>query len=197
MAKRRKNRTHLKGGTASSGAATVDPTVPKSFVIRHGQVGSSLTQLVRDMRRLMEPHTASRLKVCVLLLIYICLLLNLNCKVKERSRNKLRDFLSIAPALGVSHLLAFTLAPVAPVLRLVRLPAGPSLTFRIERYSLCKDIRAGSKRSRSIGLEYLSPPLVSCFFSSAVNVHLIAHYSSYWLRFHHPDPTHLHTSRSS
>jgi hypothetical protein len=71
MAKRRKNRTHLKGGTASSGAATVDPTVPKSFVIRHGQVGSSLTQLVRDMRRLMEPHTASRLKVCVLLLIYM------------------------------------------------------------------------------------------------------------------------------
>jgi hypothetical protein len=71
MAKRRKNRTHLKGGTASSGAATVDPTVPKSFVIRHGQVGSSLTQLVRDMRRLMEPHTASRLKVCVLILIYM------------------------------------------------------------------------------------------------------------------------------
>jgi hypothetical protein len=63
MAKRRKNRTHLKGGVASAGAATIDPSVPKSFVIRHGQVGRSLSQLVRDVRQMMEPHTASRLKV--------------------------------------------------------------------------------------------------------------------------------------
>lgn len=70
MAKRRKNRTHLKGGIASSGAATVDPSVPKSFVIRHGPVGGSLTQLVRDMRRLMEPHTASRLKVSIGMILF-------------------------------------------------------------------------------------------------------------------------------
>jgi ribosome biogenesis protein SSF1/2 len=80
--------------------------------------------------------------------------------VKERSRNKLKDFLTIAPALGVTHLLAFTLAPIAPALHMIRLPAGPSLSFRIERYSLAKDVRAGSKHARSIGLEYLSPPLV-------------------------------------
>lgn len=61
MARRRKNRTHLKGGVASDPGTAEG--VPKSFVIKHGQVGSSLTQLVRDVRKVMEPNTASRLKV--------------------------------------------------------------------------------------------------------------------------------------
>lgn len=62
MARKRKNRTHLKGGAAAVTATTADG-VPKSFIIKHGQVGSSLTQLVRDVRKVMEPNTASRLKV--------------------------------------------------------------------------------------------------------------------------------------
>jgi hypothetical protein len=62
MTRKRKNRTHLKGGVAA--ATTTTDGVPKSFIIKHGQVGSSLTQLVRDVRKVMEPNTASRLKVC-------------------------------------------------------------------------------------------------------------------------------------
>ncbi|KAH9842857.1 Brix-domain-containing protein [Rhodofomes roseus] len=139
MGRHRKNRTHLKGGVASNPAAAEG--VPKSFVIKHGQVGTSLTQLVRDMRRVMEPYTASRLK--------------------ERTRNKLKDFFTMAPALGVTHLLAFTLTDVAPSLRIVRLSAGPTLSFRIERYSLVKDVLNSSKRARNIGsVEYLTPPLL-------------------------------------
>lgn len=37
--------------------------VPKSFVIKHGPVGHSLAQLVHDLRKVMEPNTASRLRV--------------------------------------------------------------------------------------------------------------------------------------
>ena len=82
-------------------------------------------------------------------------------QVKERARNKLKDFMTMAPALGVTHLLAFTLTDVAPSLRIVRLPVGPTLSFRIERYSLLKDITRTSRRAKSIGtVEYLSPPLV-------------------------------------
>ncbi|KAH0584069.1 hypothetical protein H2248_009642 [Termitomyces sp. 'cryptogamus'] len=66
----------------------------------------------------------------------------------------------MAPALQVSHLLAFTLTDVAPSLRIVRLSAGPTLSFRIERYSLIKDILNTSRRARSIGMEYLSAPLL-------------------------------------
>ncbi|KAJ7184226.1 Brix domain-containing protein [Mycena filopes] len=88
----------------------------------------------------MEPNTASRLK--------------------ERNRNKLKDYLTLAPALQVTHLLAFTLTPIAPSLRIIRLSAGPTLSFRVERYSLMKDILNTSRRARSIGMEYLSPPLL-------------------------------------
>ena len=61
MARRRKNRTHLKGTQPSASPAD---NVPKSFVIKHGQVGTSLTQLTRDIRKVMEPNTATRLRVC-------------------------------------------------------------------------------------------------------------------------------------
>ena len=57
MARKRKNRTHVK-----TVLGTPDNT-PKSFVIKHGQVGPSLAQLVHDMRKVMEPNTASRLRV--------------------------------------------------------------------------------------------------------------------------------------
>ncbi|KAG6909842.1 hypothetical protein DXG01_015115 [Tephrocybe rancida] len=135
MGRKRKNRTHLKGVIP-----TPEAGVPKSFIIKHGQVGASLTQLVRDVRKVMEPNTASRLK--------------------ERNRNKLKDYLTMAPALQVTHLLAFTLTDIAPSLRIVRLSAGPTLSFRVERYSLMKDILNTSRHARSIGMEYLSSPLL-------------------------------------
>lgn len=37
--------------------------IPKSFVMRSGIVGSSVTALVRDVRRVLEPNTASHLRV--------------------------------------------------------------------------------------------------------------------------------------
>ncbi|KAK7023913.1 Brix domain-containing protein C1B9.03c [Favolaschia claudopus] len=138
MARKRKNRTHLKGAAAPATAST--DGVPKSFIIKHGPVGHSIAQLVRDCRKVMEPNTASRLR--------------------ERNRNKLKDYLTMAPALQVTHLLAFTLTPIAPSLRIIRLSNGPTLSFRIERYSLMKDILNASRRARSIGMEYLSPPLL-------------------------------------
>ncbi|KAH9484168.1 Brix domain-containing protein C1B9.03c [Psilocybe cubensis] len=137
MARKRKNRTHLKGGVTKDASAS---NIPKSIIIKHGQVGHSIAQLVRDMRKVMEPNTASRLR--------------------ERSRNKLKDFLTMGPALSVSHLLAFTLTPVAPSLRIVKLSDGPTFSFRIERYSLMKDVISSSRRARSVGMEYLSPPLL-------------------------------------
>lgn len=85
--------------------------------------------------------------------------------MKERTRNKLKDYLVLAPALHVTHLLAFTLTDVAPSLRIVKLPGGPTLSFRVERYSLVKDVLNSVRRAKSIGSEYLSPPLVSSFRS--------------------------------
>jgi ribosome biogenesis protein SSF1/2 len=68
MAKRRtKKRTHVKANVASGGPGKPGGTnrSPKSMVIRMGagEVGPSITQLTKDVRAMMEPETASRLKV--------------------------------------------------------------------------------------------------------------------------------------
>ncbi|KAH9981508.1 Brix domain-containing protein [Lactifluus volemus] len=131
MARRRKNRTHLNGTQQSS--ATSSANLPKSFVIKHGHVGTSLTQLTRDVRKVMEPNTASRLK-------------------------RLFDD---GTGAAVTHLLAFTLTDVAPSLRIVRLSNGPTLSFRIERYSLVKDIIASSRHAKHLSpIESMSAPLL-------------------------------------
>lgn len=71
MARRRnKKRTHLgaKNGFLNNVPANSPPSSsPKTMVIRAGagEVGSSVSQLVKDVRQMMEPGTASRLKVII------------------------------------------------------------------------------------------------------------------------------------
>lgn len=65
MAKRRvKKRTHV-GAAVPKNTQKPNDGSPKSMVIRvgAGEVGSSVSQLVKDMRLVMEPGTAARLKV--------------------------------------------------------------------------------------------------------------------------------------
>jgi len=119
--------------------------------------------------------------------------------VKERARNKLKDYTVLAPALHVTHLLAFTLAEVAPSLRVIRLPGGPTLSFRIERYSLVKDVLNSVRRVKSVGLEYLSPPLVGVFrlgYVGCLSDFSNNHPSSCSHHFLPRDQTLLHTSPS-
>ncbi|WVN85761.1 uncharacterized protein L203_100912 [Cryptococcus depauperatus CBS 7841] len=136
---RKKNRTHLKGPQKGE----TEENVPKSFVIKSGQVTKSISQLVRDTRNTMEPNTASRLR--------------------ERPNARLRDYLTIAPSLKVTHLLAFSLTDAANVhLRIARFPQGPTLTFRVQRYSLAKDLVQSGLRNvgKAPSGEYRNPPLL-------------------------------------
>jgi ribosome biogenesis protein SSF1/2 len=113
------------------------------MVIRVGasEVGQSVSQLVRDVRTMMEPDTASRLK--------------------ERRSNKLRDYTTMAGPLGVTHLMLFSRSNTGNTnMRLALTPRGPTFHFRVEQYSLCKDIRQNMKRPKSGGSEHLTAPLL-------------------------------------
>src|SRR6185437_10922524 len=94
MARRRtKKRTHVGASNGPANKAVVTSkaaNAPKSMVIRigAGEVGPSVSQLVKDVRSMMEPDTASRLK--------------------ERRANRLRDYITMAGPLGVSHLMLFS-----------------------------------------------------------------------------------------
>ncbi|KAF8337572.1 Brix domain-containing protein [Cantharellus anzutake] len=138
MARRRKTKARPAASNDTPGGSS--PQVPRTFVVKHGQVSTSITNLVHDMRSVMQPNTATRLK--------------------ERSYNKLKDFLVMAPPLGVSHLLAFTLTSIAPHLHVIRCPSGPSVTFRVERYSLVRDLLNANIEARPIGQDFNTPPLL-------------------------------------
>ncbi|KAH8743695.1 Brix domain-containing protein [Hyaloscypha finlandica] len=147
MARRRtKKRTHVGANNGPSGKAVPANKAansPKSMVIRigAGEVGPSVSQLVKDVRHMMEPGTAARLK--------------------ERRGNRLRDYLTMAGPLGVSHLMLFSRSETGNTnMRLAITPRGPTLHFQVEKYSLCKDVRKALKHPKGGGKEYLTAPLL-------------------------------------
>lgn len=149
MAKARtKKRTHLRAQNASAAAAKGSSAshmskTPKSMVIRVGgsQVGSSVSQLVKDVRLMMEPDTAVRLK--------------------ERKSNRLRDYTVMTGPLGVTHLMLFSKSATGNTnMRMALTPRGPTLHFKVENYSLCRDVEKALKRPRGGGQDHKTPPLL-------------------------------------
>ncbi|KAI1070804.1 hypothetical protein LB507_006831 [Fusarium sp. FIESC RH6] len=142
--KRTKKRTHLGASNPevdSAGHASAKD--PKSMVIRigAGEVGSSVSQLAADVRKVMEPGTASRLK--------------------ERRGNRLKDYAVMCGPLGVTHLMLFSRSESGNTnLRMALTPRGPTLNFRVEKYSLCKDVQRAQKHPKGGGKEFITPPLL-------------------------------------
>ena len=106
-----------------------------------GEVGTSISQLVQDFRQVMEPDTASRLK--------------------ERKANKLKDYTAMAGPLGVTHLFLFSRSKSGNThLRVALTPRGPTLSFRIDKYALSKDIAKSQNHPRTGGKEHQTAPLL-------------------------------------
>ena len=138
---RKKRRTQ---GQATTPAKTgPGPRPPKSMVIRMGagEVGTSVSQLTQDFRHVMEPDTATRLK--------------------ERKANKLKDYTAMAGPLGVTHLFLFSRSKSGNNhLRIALTPRGPTLTFRIDKYVLSKDISKSQRHPRGGIQDYQNAPLL-------------------------------------
>merc|ERR1719183_2881992 len=81
-------------------------------------------------------------------------------KLRERKTNNLKDYVSLSGTLGVSHMLCFSTTEAGSYLRLGKLPRGPTLYFKVENYTLCKDVAAAQRRPHSPGTEFLSAPIV-------------------------------------
>ena len=142
---RKKKRTHVGARNGAARVVSANPASkdPKSMVIRigAGEVGPSVSQLVKDVRGMMEPGTASRLR--------------------ERRSNRLRDYTAMAGPLGVSHLLLFSRSDLGNTnLRLAVTPRGPTMNFRVEQYSLAKDVQKVQKHPRGRPKDFLTSPLL-------------------------------------
>lgn len=169
--KRRKTRTHLKGPINNS---QTDTRAPKSFVIRGGKVGRGVAGLVHDVRHTMEPNTASRLK--------------------EREKNRLRDFMSMSGPLGVSHMLIFNQTNAGTNMRIMRCPRGPTVTFRVNKYALVGDVLRASRRPMAPGSEYTTPPLLVLNNFSSEEKHVKLLVTVFQNLF---PPLHVHSMRLS
>lgn len=142
--------------TANHVAEETYGAVPHSFVFHRGQIGKNVGQLVLDVRKVMEPYTAETLKV--------------------RKKNVLKDFVSIAGPLGVTHFMIFSKTPSSINMRLARLPKGPMLHFRVLKYSLVKDVVSSLKKHRMHEQQFTHHPLLilNNFGSDGMQVKLMA-----------------------
>ncbi len=140
--KRKKRRTHVPVIEAEKAMA-----VPKSFVLPSPNVKLSryysncylitapanhplstpliisdrdraVLDLMDDLRSVMRPYTAERLKM--------------------KRNNSIKDFVNIASTFGVTHLLILGQSKVHPSMRIACTPSGPTLSFQITKYSLGK-----------------------------------------------------------
>uniref|UniRef100_A0A673C5S0 Peter pan homolog n=1 Tax=Sphaeramia orbicularis TaxID=375764 RepID=A0A673C5S0_9TELE len=142
--------------TANHVAEETYQSVPHSFVFHRGQIGKNVTQLIMDVRRVMEPFTAESLKV--------------------RKKNVLKDFVAIAGPLGVTHFMIFSKTSNSINMRLARLPKGPTLHFRVLKYSLIKDVVSSLKKHRMHDQQFTHHPLLilNNFGSDGMHIKLMA-----------------------
>ncbi|XP_046844252.1 suppressor of SWI4 1 homolog [Xenia sp. Carnegie-2017] len=108
--------------------------------MHRGEVGKSILQLEMDLRHVMEPNTALNLRV--------------------RKNNVLKDFVNIAGPLGITHFIIFSQTKIGSYVRITRLPRGPTLHFKIHKFSLAKDVVSILKRPKTYGTQYKHSPLM-------------------------------------
>ncbi|XP_078051063.1 brix domain-containing protein peter pan isoform X2 [Augochlora pura] len=129
---------------------------PHSFVIHRGLPGEHIAELTRDFRKIMEPFTAASLK--------------------ERKRNTIKDFLSVASLLHVTHMCIFTRAEQGMYFKLCRLPRGPTLSFKVHSFSLARDVVSMLKKQMVFEELFKNSPLVvlNNFSGEGMQLKLIA-----------------------
>ncbi|KAL3136348.1 hypothetical protein ABBQ38_005610 [Trebouxia sp. C0009 RCD-2024] len=139
MAKTRrvKKRTQQAGAEEAAKKASAGP---KTFVFWRGKHGLILKSLEADLRKMMSPNTATNLR--------------------ESKRNVLKDFVHIAGPLGVTQFLILTATENACYLRIAKAPRGPTITMKIHKYSLMRDVTAVQSRPRMPESLWQTAPLV-------------------------------------
>ena len=115
-----------------------------AFIIKRGKVGIYLRELLQDMRNLMYPYTAT--------------------KLKESKKNSLKDFVSAAGQFGVSHMMIVTQTENGNYLRMIKNPKGPTMVFKIEEYALARDVvkfqQATKRHSKVFSTTLQAAPLL-------------------------------------
>jgi len=128
---------------------------PHVLVFKRGSVGINGKELIKDMRRVMEPFTAPNLKVS--------------------RKNALKDFIAVSGHFHITHLMTFSKTQLSTYMRLIRVPRGPTLNFRIRRFTHSRDIVSTLKRPQTFPKQFDYPPLLvmNGFQDESIHIKLI------------------------
>ncbi|CAD6991138.1 protein Peter pan isoform X1 [Ceratitis capitata] len=123
-----KKKSHPKKRTAAFKGKEASELVeaPHSFIIHRGLSCPYITDLTLDFRKIMEPFTASQLK--------------------EKKINRIKDFVAMSGFFHISHMCIFNKASSQLSFKVVRMPRGPTLTFKVHQFTLARDVLSTSKR---------------------------------------------------
>ncbi|XP_076248584.1 brix domain-containing protein peter pan [Calliopsis andreniformis] len=156
MGRRKKGRCVKKNKQINSEENPDLVKAPHSFVIHRGLPGEHILELTKDFRKIMEPFTAVSLK--------------------ERKRNTIKDFVSVASVLHVTHMCIFTKTEQGMYFKLCRLPRGPTLSFKIHSFSLTRDVISILKKQLVYEELFKNSPLVilNNFSGEGMQLKLIA-----------------------
>ncbi|KAJ8607280.1 hypothetical protein CTAYLR_009535 [Chrysophaeum taylorii] len=132
---------------AAAATTEKDSVIPRSMIVRRGRASKAILELVSDLRHVMAPNTAERLR--------------------ESPSHTLKDLVKAATTLGVTHLVMVSQVQEHVNLRIARLPAGPTLSFKVASFQLARRVRAEqAKPFGSTAALLTSPLLVLNNFSS-------------------------------
>ncbi|TDH69147.1 hypothetical protein CCR75_008175 [Bremia lactucae] len=145
--KRRKTRTHVVEGSNVEKSDT-----PMSFVFKMGKVPNAVSTLVQDVRHVMAPYTAD--------------------KLREKRKNSLKDFVHVGAPLGITHFIFFTHTEAGTNLKIARIPRGPTLSFKVMQYSHMGQMHLVVRRPVDATKALKSKPLVVLNNFTASNDHI-------------------------
>lgn len=104
-----------------------------------------VNELITDIRQIMRPYTALELK---------------DATIRNKSATLATYSKHLAGPMGVTHLLAINQNKSRVNLRIARTPAGPTLLFNVQKFSLCRQIKAVQRRPFSSKAAMEHPPIV-------------------------------------
>lgn len=119
-------------GAASALSPNEGMKVPRSLVVRRGKVEAEVVELVSDLRLVMQPYTALNFKEDIK-----------NTKLSKSLAHYAKE---LCGSMGLTHIMSLSQNESKLSLRLARVPSGPTLTFKIQQFSLSRHIRQVQRR---------------------------------------------------
>ncbi|OQR70132.1 suppressor of SWI4 1-like [Tropilaelaps mercedesae] len=114
---------------------------PHTFVITQGKADKVARELCVDLRKVMEPYTA--------------------IKLRTRRKNTIRDFVAMAGFFHVTHMLVLNRTVGGKTyLRVAHLPRGPTLTFEVQGFSTAGLVRKHLRKVVQMANQHMTSPLL-------------------------------------